>query len=480
VFGDSVKLKRGEQSSWPSAIYDGRSIRLRGVRGETLGVQVLLSRDGLCPVELVFDEPSVRVESYAAHYVEVREPSSSMYGPSRGRGWYPDVLVPVGGAVDGADAAFFDVVVSPEAEPGVYAGHLTVAGERIDASVRVEPLNIDVRSTPRVWVYYEPREIARAHGLAGGGPEQLELERRYAELFRAHGAYLATDLDRDGFARRKHLIADARYWPVWIDTSSPAKLAADVELWVEEFRDLAAVPFTIPVDEPRRLAQRLRVRNIGRVVDSVAAGGDRFLLAVTDGAHPLYRNAVDVLISPDAFPSPPASTSEAAPRRWTYNGRPPQAGSMIIDTDGVALRTWGWIGYRHDVELWYAWEGLYFSDRYNGGGRTDLVRDPLTFDQRPAGGQDYGNGDGLLVYPGPLPSLRLKALRRGQQDRKLLEMLAACGGVAEARDLARRMVPVALGEAAGGPPSWPIDEQDWEKGRAEVVDAALRRCGDVL
>src|SRR5208283_3291118 len=88
---------------------------------------------------------------------------------------------------------------------------------------------------------------------------------------------------------------------------------------------------------------------------------------------------------------------------WTYNGRPPEAGSMILDTDGVALRTWGWIAYRYDVELWYAWEALYFSDRYNGGGATDVMRNPITFDERRKGrgGEgDWGNGDGVLAYPG--------------------------------------------------------------------------------
>ena len=36
-------------------------------------------------------------------------------------------------------------------------------------------------------------------------------------------------------------------------------------------------------------------------------------------------------------------------------------------------------------------------------------REPITFDERRKGGEDFGNGDGLLAYPGPLPSLRLKA-----------------------------------------------------------------------
>jgi hypothetical protein len=58
---------------------------------------------------------------------------------------------------------------------------------------------------------------------------------------------------------------------------------------------------------------------------------------------------------------------------------------MILDTDGVALRTWGWIAFRYDIGLWYAWEGLYFTDRYNGGAPKDVVTQPITFRRAPQG-----------------------------------------------------------------------------------------------
>src|SRR3954466_13625087 len=143
---------------------------------------------------------------------------------------------------------------------------------------------------------------------------------------------------------------------------------------------------------------------------------------------------------------------------------------MILDTDGAALRTWGWIAERYQVELWHAWQGLYYSDRYNHGGNTDVMRDPLTFDERSRGGSDHGNGDGLLVYPGPLPSLRLKALRRGLQDRLLLRELRRCGGGNLADRTLRSVVPTALGEAHGAA-SWSLDEPTWELARLEVLTA---------
>jgi hypothetical protein len=150
---------------------------------------------------------------------------------------------------------------------------------------------------------------------------------------------------------------------------------------------------------------------------------------------------------------------------------------MIIDTDGVALRTWGWIAYRYGIELWYAWEGLYFSDRYNGGGPSSVFEQAITFDERRKGGEDFGNGDGLLAYPGALLSLRLKALRRGLQDRLLLLELERCGGAQEARAIARKLIPRALGEAEDdAAPSWPVDEPSWEVARERVLDAIAWRC----
>jgi hypothetical protein len=103
------------------------------------------------------------------------------------------------------------------------------------------------------------------------------------------------------------------------------------------------------------------------------------------------------------------------------------------------------------------------------------MTDPVTFDERRRGGADWGNSDGVLAYPGPKPSLRLKALRRGLQDRLLLRQLAACGGQRTATRIVRQAVPRALGEAQGEI-SWSLQESGWEKARQEVLDAIEIEC----
>jgi hypothetical protein len=418
------------------------------------------------------------VNGFSVGFVDVTEPSTSMYGPSRGPGAYPDRLVPAEGAITTRDLAYFDVAIARTARPGRYQGELTCAERTIPVVLDVSPAHIDLRQDPLVWVFYLPSDIARVDGIPDTDDRELiEHESAYHELFRAHGAFLAADLAPARFEARRRFVHDVKYWPVAVDTSSDETIARDVRTWLELFRGTGVTPFAIPVDEPRSAPEKRRARHIAEVIGDSGGRRPQFLRGVTDFAAQAYGGTMDVFLSPANFASTAPARETPGERFWTYNGRPPAAGSMILDTDGVALRTWGWIAERYDVELWYAWQGLYFSDRYNHGGPTDVVHDPITFDERSRGGTDWGNGDGLLAYPGALPSLRLKALRRGLEDRLLLRELSACGGARIAQRIVRRMVPRALGDAHAAQ-SWSIEEPVWEHARQEVLNAIEAECHD--
>jgi hypothetical protein len=476
VVGETVKTKDGESAPRTSAFFDQGRLELRAARGETLGVQVLLRGSDEQRVLLELPSEAAQVQAFEVRSLEVREPSTAMYGPSRGAGRYPDVLIPVEGVVQADQRAFFDVAVSPQTKPGRYTGRLTAGTRVYPVSLVVERVRIDVGKDPLVWVFYLPRELARVHGLRDEDtPEQISLEGRYHRLFRQHGALLATHLGPERFPPRRNFMHSVRYWPAAVDTSSDAAIARDTRRWLELFNDSPVVPFAVPIDEPRTLEQKKRARHVADVIGRAGGKPPRFLRAVTDSANPLYDGAIDLYFSPSDIPRTAAERRRDGLVFWTYNGRPPGAGSLILDTSGVALRTWGWIAYRYDIALWYAWEGLYYSDRYNRGGPTDVLVDAITFDERRRGGEDFGNGDGVLAYPGALPSLRLKALRRGLQDRLLLLELEACGRRAEAQRIARRLIPRALGEA-GEQPSWPDAEPAWEAARKELLDHLAKEC----
>ena len=482
IVGDTVKRRAGEVPPAHSAFFDGRTVRLRAARGEVLGVQVLLQRTGFRQVSLSFPVPGVTVESFDVGFLDVTETSSpGEYGHSAGPGGYPDILRSASGPIASDDQVFFDVVVATSAQPGLHRGELVAGSERFPVELTVEPIEIHIEREPWVWVWYKTAELMREHGLPDeDGPAQLAIERAYSDLFRRHGCLLASDYFPDRLRRRLHLLTpDVRYWPVALSKDDPAAMARQATEWLEFFRGRPQVPFTFTLDEPKG-ARRELVRQHGEVVHRAGGGPDTLPFMVTDAAAPLYRGAVDIFMSPLSIPPPPGWSPRT--RFWTYNGRPPRAGNMTIDKPGTALRTWGWIGERHGVGLWYAWEGMYYRDRYNLGEdapRTDVLRNPLNDDERPKGGHDWGNGDGLLMYPGPVPSLRLKALRRGLQDRLLLRHLASCGpeGAKRSAALARRMVPAALGAvAADAPQTWPDDEIAWEAARQDVLDAILARC----
>lgn len=116
---------------------------------------------------------------------------------------------------------------------------------------------------------------------------------------------------------------------------------------------------------------------------------------------------------------------------WVYSSnsaREPCIAAPYIDTEALALRTWGWIPwkYRDTVTTMCEW-GTFF----HGDGRR--WRDPAI--AAALGGNEVLNGDAVLIYPGdfvgfdgPIPSIRLKALRRGSQDFEYMWLLAELTG----------------------------------------------------
>ncbi len=488
----------------------GTSLRLAAARNEVLGA-LLLIRSAATQASIATlpfagpagPTPSVRL--FRARTLAVRETSSSMYGSGLGPpGHLPDPLEPLEPPtalrLRGSELLFLDVEVPEDATPGRYRVGLRVQpdGEpalTAELELEVWPVTLPHRRK-LVMIYYLPALLREAAGLAEG-EASLRLELEAHRLVHAHGAYLAAtpalarvaryrpaldgSLYREGPGRGE----GAPYWPVDLmaeGREAIQRAATEAVRWFDANAP-ATIPFVYLVDEPTSASDYAAAAAKARLIKEGPPPGNRLRLMITEKerhegepGYPSLRGLVDVWISPLNFPEPARSRGGRRELFFTYNGVEPLAGSHLLDADGVALRSWGWIAYLHGIELWFLWQGAYYRDLYNGGQPLRPLEDALTFDKRRDGrGEDFGNGDGVILYPPlraggpPLGSLRLKALRRGVQDGLLLKLASRCGRGHAARAIARQLVPTSLGEALGGVRSWPRDPERWERARLELL-----------
>jgi hypothetical protein len=467
IVGESTRLRLEE--SWPrtTAWFDGERVTLVAARGETLGLQILHRTES--PVTLVFADAEIAVHGFSVTSFAVERPSTAMYGGSRGAGRYPDALVPT--ASPATSPAYFEIVVPASLAPGVLRGELVVGTRRVPVELTVALTVLPPLPRTGVWAYGDPRELAWRVDPTGDPPRARPSAAELAciDLFAAHGVLLTPDLHLAWWPERRALLAGVRDLPVWIPRD-PDGAAEAVRGWIEATRGTEHLPFTIPVDEPRTPALRHAVRTLASAVRAAGGGPDVFRYALTDEPRAEYGELVDLYIP--VYPR----MGDRLPR-WTYNGAPPHAGSMVLDAETPGTRTWGWIAWRWDIPVWYVWDALYWHDRHNRHGAPlpgkplEPHVDPISFDD----GEDQGNFDGVLALPGAYgctKTLRLAAVRRGQQDKQLLELAARCDPEGTAR-LAEQMVPRALGDAPrGSARSWSADESVWERARRILVDKA--------
>ncbi len=481
VVGESARLRL--EDAWPatSPWFDGSRVSLVAARGETLGLQVL-DRAGES-VSLAIAGADVQVRGYVAEGIRVRRKSTDLYGGSHGEGTYPDALRAT--AHPAGLATYFEVVVGPGAAVGTLTGSLRVGAREIPVSLAIATATLPALGVTRVWAYEDPRELAWQRDPGAADPDRAVPsadERACVAMFREHGVLLSPDLDLAWWPTRRSLLVGATDVPVVIPTD-PALAAEAVRGWIAATQGTGQVPFAIPYDEPADAATRAKLRALGDAAHAAGAGPTTFRVAVTDEPRAEYGAAVDLYISWKA-----AHREGDRVARWTYNGAPPFAGSVVLDAVAPGTRTWGWIGWRYDIATWYVWDALYWHDRYNRHGAAlpgrplHVDTDATSFD----GGEDHGNLDGVLALPGAgpdgspdgsptggcRPTLRLASLRRGLQDRQLLEAAARCNAAATAA-IASALFPVALADARpGARASWPADDAIFELARRQLVTIA--------
>lgn len=169
---------------------------------------------------------------------------------------------------------------------------------------------------------------------------------------------------------------------------------------------------------------------------------------------------------------------------WFYNGNRPRYGSLILEGAAVDFRVNSWILYKYGINTWFIWNGTHW--QHNGQGpkkhlHQNMFVNPLTFINDRL---EYGNGDGILFYPGHmpfypeedrglntlLPSIRLKNIRRGQQDAAIMWMAEKKAGREKVMSIINKVVPKALSEVSmKDKVQWSQRGNDYDKARDELL-----------
>jgi hypothetical protein len=510
----------------------GGELRLHALRGEVVAFQVVVEAEGdpaeNVTVELAAFAGGTTIEAprahrFVEHYVEVAARSRNEQRPNESLGWLPaarppdeehlgwvpDALVPIELATTWCPypmrvpagqtrAVWVDVAVPEAAAADDYRSEVRVrAGE---AAIATIPLTVTVIDTPQpfraasVLLYYDPEELERRVG------EVDVPERQLWQLLRAHQIdALPAGLTSAAAAKRLAPMLDGSLFTEARGYRGPglgqAPLAVAVGMYgalgdprPESLKAVAEVLPLIPapiedvllyaVDEscksPRGPAWRAALR-----ADPTMS---RVRAAHTCSEDPRRQDVDLVLMAAQGFDVPAAIEARAQGRGvWIYNGQLPHAGPLMLDAHPVSLTANGWIAAAYDIGRWFYWESTFWEDGNRGGrGPKDPFVTAETFHNADGDSCLY---DGLLLYPGKqvgafaehslglsgvIPSMRLKAIRRGIQDAGLLA-LARAAAPARADAVLARIVPAALSYAsAQAPTPFATGAAEFAAARAEL------------
>ncbi|HUU30159.1 MAG TPA: hypothetical protein VM123_20335 [archaeon] len=170
---------------------------------------------------------------------------------------------------------------------------------------------------------------------------------------------------------------------------------------------------------------------------------------------------------------------------WFYNGARPRYGATILEAEAVDFRVNAWVKYIYGVNTWFMWHGTHWRHNSQGPkGRLDqrVFTDPVTFINW---GDEFANGAGIVFYPGrmpfhpeedrglnrPLGSIKLKNIRRGQQDFEIMWLAEQKAGRNRVLEIIKSVVPRGLNEVdMKEPVPWSERGDDYDRAREKLLD----------
>ena len=265
------------------------------------------------------------------------------------------------------------------------------------------------------------------------------------------------------------------------------KIRTESDKWVKWFKENApgVTCFWYIIDEPGPVQFPWILERTGWLKSNPGPGKE-MPVHLTREYTPELKDAIDIWDAYDGVDlARLPELKKAGKDYWFYNGNRPRYGSFILEGAAVDMRVNGWIKYLFGIDTWFVWQSTHW--RHNSQGPKAhlyqrVFNEPLTFINWH---MEWGNGDGILFYPGHMPmqpeedrginriipSIRLKNIRRGQQDYELLRLAAQKKGKEEIDKLVRVVVPKAMSEISmSAPVPWSQNGSDYDRIRDKLLD----------
>lgn len=471
--------------------------RLKAARNEFEAVQVILRPHALLQgvSATVTDLTGARgnriskehISLFREHYIRVSLSSpESPFSP----GWWPDALIPFhnpdthlplpGGRFPAGtfdlkpehnQPLWVEVHVPTDTPAGIYNGviSITMKGRPVTSvPLTLEVWDFSLPVIPSVRSDFGGWEGATEfHRVSPETPEYLQLIRRYEDSLIGHRLMphrpmgTAPSVAPDGTVDSRKTHSAMQHYMNRVGINSwriplgrrqpfPDTLGKDRERTMRYLRSLYAYlnsygwgsrAFIYPVDEPHTPEDYRLVREFAALAHEA---NRNIKLLLTDTPIPERPASKELFGTVKIWVVLFASFDEAAVTKrlaagdevWSYTalvqGNQP-APHWQLDFPLLNYRVPLWINWRYGLTGLLYWTATHWEET------TDPWVNPLSYRQK------Y-NGEGLLFYPGtavgydgPVPSIRLKAIRDGIEDYEYLKLLADRGDKEFAGAAARRI-----------------------------------------
>lgn len=235
------------------------------------------------------------------------------------------------------------------------------------------------------------------------------------------------------------------------------------DLWVEWFKNNAPqiVYFWYIIDEPQHADIFPWIQERAGWVKSNTGPGKSLPVFTTSHYREELAGSIDIWAAYNGVDLDKLQmVRDKGGDYWFYNGKRPRTGSLIMEAPAVDMRVNCWILYKYGINEWFIWESTHWRHNHQGPKghlHQNVYKSPLTFINED---MEFANGDGVLFYPGKMPfypdqdrglnrlfpSIRLKNVRRGQQDVNLMWMVEQKLGRQKVLDLIEKVLPKAMSE----------------------------------